>query len=174
MLKPFSNITSNIRVQPVQDRAAYELIEQMAKDILPAVYRTHVPANHVSYFLKKYQTADVIEHQVAKENYSYFFLMYDDAIAGFLGLQLLKDKLNLSKIYLLPAFRGKQIGKVALAFTDEFAQAHGKSSIELIVTRSNQSAIAAYQRSGYTILQPILSDFPNGYAIPNYKMRKQL
>lgn len=150
----------------------FKIIEKLANEILHEVYDPIIPAEHTDFFLKKYQSENAIKHQIEIENFSYFLLSFDTKSVGYLGIQQLNEKLILSKLYILASFRGLKIGKTALEYVNRFAADNGLEKIELIVNRKNQHTIEIYLNSGFKIVESIVSAFPNGHSIEDYKMEK--
>ncbi len=125
------------------------------------------------FFIKKYQTAAVIEQQI-KEGYEYYLLNLEGKTAGYLGIQPQNGFLKLSKLYILKEFRGNKIGEAALRFTEKRASEHGLSAIDLDVNRQNYRFIHFYEKNGYSIVEDLVFTFENGYTVEDYMMRKVL
>ena len=86
----------------------------MAFPLFREVYKD-TPSDIVEAFLQKTQTPESIAEQI-RSGTVYLFIRYDDEIAGYLAYEFDSEGLRLSKLYLLPAFRGKGIGGYLLGY----------------------------------------------------------
>ena len=74
---------------------------------------------------------------------------YDDEIAGYLAYEFDDEGLRLSKLYLLPAFRGKGIGGYLMGYVEERARENGSGMIHLEVNEVNPHAREFYRLHGF-------------------------
>jgi ribosomal protein S18 acetylase RimI-like enzyme len=161
-----------ISLQKAEHKTNYIFIEKLAKEILHEVYDPIIPSEHTDYFISKYQTAKVIEEQIADKNFTYYLLNFNTEVVGYLGVQKLDTKLILSKLYVLQSFRGKKIGKTAMEFVFEYAKDNKIKTIELIANQQNPNAIEMYKKYGFEIVESMINTFPSGYTIKDYKLEK--
>lgn len=152
----------------------FKIIENLAAKILPGVYDHIISAEQRAYFTAEFQTEKAIAHQVSIKNRTYYLLIYQNLNVGYMGFDLNKDTLHLSKLYILKAFRGKKIGKMALNFLFELGIKENVISIELMVNVENFNAIKAYKNYGFKIIKQVENSFPNGFKVRDYKMKKDL
>lgn len=163
-----------IEIKIATNSTEFQIIENLATEILHEVYAPIIPAEHTDYFLTKFQSKKAIEKQIKNEKFNYFLLNFDAKSVGYLGIQKLTEKLILSKLYILESFRGLKIGKTALEYVFEFAQNNGIKKIELTVNQHNQNTIDIYVKNGFRIVESIITSFPNGHSVEDYKMEKIL
>lgn len=161
-------------LKKAESRDDFQIIETLARQIMPEVYEGIVPQFHVTFFLDTFQTVAAIEQQVTKESYHYYLLCLNDEAGGYLGIQLKDDCVNLSKIYILPDFRGKKLGKMALDFVDKEAERTGINKIELIVNQKNEVTIGIYKKAGYVITESLTHTYDNGHSEYDYRMEKMI
>ena len=76
----------------------------------------------IGYMVDKFQSENAITNQINNENYTYFYIMYDNQKAGYIGLSGKQDYLFLSKLYLKKEYRHKGLGKEAFNFIKQFAE----------------------------------------------------
>ena len=152
----------------------FKAIEKLAAEILPGVYDHIISAKQRAYFMNKFQTEKAIAHQVNFEKRTYYLLNYNNQNIGYLGLDINKNSLHLSKLYILEAFRGKKIGKTALNFIVELGNKQNSTNIELMVNVENSNSIKAYESFGFKIIEQVVNSFPNGFKVHDYKMEKKL
>ena len=82
--------------------------------------------------------------------------------------------LFLSKIYVARPFRGKGLGKEAMAFIRQAASRAGCSRITLTVNKDNTDSIAAYQKMGFEIGPATIKDIGEGFVMDDYRMLLEL
>jgi diamine N-acetyltransferase len=78
----------------------------------------------------------------------------------------------LSHFYMLAEWRGRGLGKMAMAFIDEAARDWGVERIELLVLRKNGGAVRMYTRSGFEVAEEVLTRLGDGAVLEDYLMRK--
>lgn len=158
---------------PANTISQFQAIEKLAREILPDHYGPYIPLKNILYFLDKFQTVKAIEQQIA-DGFEYYLLTDETIDAGYLGIQIIENGLNLNKLYILKQCRGKGIGEKAMQFTDHRAVAAKASKIELIVNKYNYETIAFYEKRGYSITESLVHNYDNVYTVEEYKMTKQL
>ncbi|WP_299454447.1 GNAT family N-acetyltransferase [uncultured Microscilla sp.] len=161
-----------IELKQAKTTADYQTIEQLAREIMPEVYQGIVPPAHVDFFLTTFQTTHVIARQINEAHYQYYLLWLNGQVAGYLGIQLLSDRIHLSKLYVLKKFRGKKLGKAALEFVDKVAQEKGANQVDLFVNIGNKETINFYKKAGYTISDTVTHQYDNGHSETDHKMEK--
>lgn len=162
-------ITIN-RAKTEQD---YKATAKLADIIWREHYIPIIGKAQVDYMLEKFQSVEAIREQ-SNQGYEYYVIHFDDAPVGYISIKNEGDTLFLSKIYVLGTYRGKKIGKTALQFVEERAQALRLNSITLTVNKNNSNSILAYGKLGFDNLGPIIMDIGNGFIMDDYKMVKML
>jgi len=151
----------------------YLLIEQLADTIWKEHYTPIIGIDQVNYMLKKFQTAAVIETQIA-QNFQYYIIMITGKPAGYLSIKKDETSLFLSKIYVLKECRGQGIGKAAMAFVEEQAKLKNCHKITLTVNKHNTASIKAYEKIGFINTGVIVQDIGSGYVMDDYTMEKSI
>ena len=119
----------------------------MAFPLFREVYKD-TQSEIVEEFLQKTQTPESIAEQI-RSGTVYLFIRYDGEIAGYLAYEFDGEGLRLSKLYLLPAFRGKGIGRYLLGYVEERARENGSGIIHLEVNEVNPHAREFYRLHGF-------------------------
>ena len=138
--------TTRITVEPIPPERAGE-VSDMAFPLFREVYKD-TPSDIVEAFLQKTQTPESIAEQI-RSGTVYLFIHCDDRIAGYLAYEFDSEGLRLSKLYLLPAFRGKGIGGYLLGYVEERAREKGSGMIHLEVNEVNPHAREFYRLHGF-------------------------
>ncbi|AUP81126.1 GNAT family N-acetyltransferase [Flavivirga eckloniae] len=152
-------------------RELYLQIEKLADIIWREHYIPIVGKPQIDYMLDKYQSATAIEEQVVNGQ-GYFLIIYEDEFVGYLSIKKEVNALFLSKIYVLSNYRGKKIGKAAMAFIVEKAKSYQLKSIRLTVNINNTGSIKAYEKLGFVNVGPLVTDIGNGFVMDDYQMVK--
>jgi GNAT superfamily N-acetyltransferase len=138
--------TTRITVEPIPPERAGE-VSEMAFPLFREVYKD-TQSEIVEEFLQKTQTPESIAEQI-RSGTVYLFIRYDGEIAGYLAYEFDDEGLRLSKLYLLPAFRGKGIGGYLLGYVEERARENGSGMIHLEVNEVNPHAREFYRLHGF-------------------------
>ena len=97
----------------------------------------------------------------------------DDREIGYLALLEKPGEAYLSKLYLDAENRGKSYGRQAVDFIKEWAGQRGLPKISLSVNKQNPS-VKIYQRLGFRILEPTVTDIGNGFFLDDYRMEMEI
>ena len=137
--------TTRITVEVLTPERAGE-ISEMAFPLFREVYKD-TPSDIVEAFLQKTQTPESIAEQI-RSGTVYAFVHSNGELAGYLAYEKDAEGMRLSKLYLLPAFRGKGLGKWMLEYVEDRAREAGSDTIHLEVNELN-NAREFYGKHGF-------------------------
>lgn len=174
----------SVNFKKVESAADIKLVSDMAGHIWTEHYTPIIGANQVSYMLSRFQNEAAITAQIENEHYIYYLLYHDGTAAdyggtladyggtpaGYAAIKLSEDAVFLSKAYVYKEFRGKRIFKRFMEFLTEQYLVGGVSRIWLTVNKNNENSIAAYERAGFKIVDEMVTDIGDGFAMDDYKM----
>ncbi|MBO7218166.1 MAG: ribosomal protein S18-alanine N-acetyltransferase [Clostridia bacterium] len=103
-----------------------------------------------------------------------FFVFFEEGkILGYVGLQITLDEGYITNIAVTEKFRDRGIGKALLSHLDKLSEELSLSFISLEVRESNLSAIALYEKMGYSSdgIRPNFYENPRENAIIMTKRR---
>ena len=103
--------------------------------------------------------------------FEYFLFRYNKSNIGYCGIKKKESELFLSKLYLHKNMRGKGIGKEVMAFLLKKCQDELLDSIVLTVNKNNASAIRAYEKWGFKVVDSFKKDIGNGFFMDDYLMK---
>lgn len=157
---------------------AVPLIRRLADVAFPATYRDILSPGQLAYMMDWMYAEASLLRQMEQEGHVYFVAESDGEPCAYVsvqprGLQEEGDLLfELQKIYVLPSFQGRGIGRQLYAQVCRFvrdAAGNRPCRIELHVNRQNP-AVDFYRHLGMEILRE--GDFPigNGYYMNDYIM----
>jgi len=121
-------------------------------------------ALHLEYqYGTKRLTADLANNKI-----EYYFIQENGENIGFLKVKLQSsdefsnlDNCELEKIYILPKYSGKGIGKEAMKKIIHTVREKGKSIFFLCVIDTNENAIAFYKKLGFAFHSTTRIDAPH-------------
>ncbi|MCM1265569.1 MAG: GNAT family N-acetyltransferase [Candidatus Gastranaerophilales bacterium] len=147
-----------------------EDIEELAKlayDIWHEYWTIILSPEQIDYMVEKFQSKKAILKQIQEENYTYYFINFDDKNIGYIGVSDKKDYLFLSKLYISKDFRNKGIGSKAFEFIKTIAK---EKNIRLTVNKYNQNTINAYNKWGFKTIDSVVTDIGSGFVMDDYIM----
>lgn len=146
----------------------------LAKEIWREYYMPLLGEAQISYMLNKFQEEHVLHHQIAENQFRYFFLNLKNQTAGYIGVQTEHNSLFLSKLYVKEAFRGQGIGRDAMSFLEGWARGAQLGRIWLTVNRGNTASIHAYEKLGFRNIGMQDADIGSGYVMDDYIFEKRI
>ena len=103
-----------------------------------------------------------IAESMSHEPWSFFVAVCDRKIVGYGGVYLILDEGQISNIAVLPAFRGKGIGRAILDEIGSYCRSMECEKITLELRKSNSVAGALYKSYGFVAV----GERPNFYSNP--------
>lgn len=161
-------------IEPVDTSEEIRAVASLATEIWREHFTPIIGAAQVDYMLAKLQSAPAIAHQIGELGYEYYLLVEEGEPIGYFALvpHRREGTMQLSKLYLRRADRGRGHGKAMLAFTEERCHALELGELWLTVNKHNRSAIDFYRRAGFCIEESIVTDIGSGFVMDDYRMRK--
>ena len=164
-----------IQIQSAQEKDL-EIIRELAKKTWPITYGKILSDNQLEYMLEKMYSIASLTQQLNTFQH-HFYLAYEAGLpVGFASVSADKTNpsiYNLHKIYVLPAYQGKNIGNALLEITRDHSIKGGGKSLRLNVNRHN-AARYFYEKKGFTIIAEVDNDIGQGYFMNDYIMECRL
>ena len=151
--------------------AQYAIMEELARRIVPEFYEPFFAVETAKYLVESGHTAGALAAQ-AERGSRHFIIDCDGEAVGYFSLSVEGTTMLLSHFYVMAEWRGKGLGKMAMAFIESVAKGLGISRIELLVLRENVGAVGVYARSGFAVAEEVLTRLGNGAVLEDYVMRK--
>lgn len=76
-----------------------------------------------------------------------------------------------SKLYVHREARGQGTGRACLTFIERLARRKGLGLLWLTVNKANP-AVRAYEKAGFRIARPLVTDIGGGFVMDDYRMEK--
>lgn len=159
---------------PVATQEQIELTARLASEIWQDCYARILKPEQIAYMVDNIQSSPAITRQIKEEGYEYFLIYTGEDAAGYIGVQAKDDKLLLSKLYLLSAYRGQHLGQQGLEFVEELARQRDCAGVWLTVNRHNERAISIYRKTGYEITREEATDIGGGFVMDDFIFEKPL
>ena len=147
-------------------------IQDLAKKIWPFAYGEILSVDQLEYMLEKFYSISSLTAQMNTMNHEFFLAIKNDAPIGFMSVGKSQNDpsiFTLHKIYVLPKFQGKSIGKLLLNFAIEKTKLEGGKSLQLNVNRHNK-ALHFYVKNGFEVILEEDIDIGKGYFMNDYRM----
>lgn len=158
----------------ISSKEQIQKLATFAKKIWMEYFTFIISEEQIEYMTDKFQSAQAIKNQISKDNYTYYFINFDNVICGYIGLQLQKDALFISKLYLDKNYRGKGISSTAFDFITDFAKKHSLNRIWLTCNKYNTNSIEIYKHKGFKIFESKVTDIGHGFVMDDYFFEKYI
>lgn len=167
----------DITLEKVQRQEQIDALCAIADKVWHLTYDSLLPEGQVEYMIEKFQSPSAVKEQMARLNYRYYMMVCDGQDAGFIGFSPRyegREELFLSKLYLLPEFRGKGAVRAAFALAEQEARKEGLTRIRLTVNKGNVHAVSVYEHYGFRTVEKVETDIGCGYVMDDFIMVKEL
>ena len=162
-----------LKITPANSPEHIKTIETLAQKIWNEHYSRILDQEQICYMLDKFQSFDSISEQI-QNRYEYYFLEYNDILAGYFSFKREQRFLFISKIYIDSNFQKQGIGRKVIDFCMESAKKANLNKIQLAVNKNNSNAIKAYEKYGFTVIDAVINDIGNGFVMDDYVLEKQI
>lgn len=137
-------------------------------------FESIIGKEQVDYMLEKFQSEKAITNQTAYEGYEYYAIKKDDKIIAYTGLKPEKNKMFLSKLYVLKNYRGLHLSSLLLEKVYNRARECNLNKVYLTVNKNNKSSINIYLKKGFKIIDEQKADIGSGFVMDDFIMEKNL
>jgi len=166
-----------IKLEQVKTREQIDSLCKIAERVWHLTYDPLVPDGQVEYMIEKFQSPHAVKDQMEHLNYRYYMMVCDGQDTGFIGFSPRyegREEMFLSKVYLLPEFRGRGAVKAAFALVEEETRKEGLSKIRLTVNKGNAHAVEVYAHYGFETVEKVKTDIGSGFVMDDFIMVKEL
>ena len=148
-------------------------VVSLAQFIWSEHYTSIIGRHQVQFMLKKFQSYKAIKMQIQKGS-EYFLLKESDKFVGYLCFEYRAKSLFLSKLYIHPNYRGRELAKKALEHIERIALKKRAKKIYLTVNIHNHLALKSYEKLGFSYAGHVVAKIGNGFIMDDFKMNKQI
>lgn len=154
----------------------WKIIQSIAQTTWPVTYGQLLPAGQLEYMLDLIYSEESIKQQMEREH-QFSIGYHAGEPLGFASVEKqYKSPANfmIHKLYILPSFQGKGIGKVFLDYLTVLARQTAHDTLMLKVFVKNQNAIRFYQHLGFHSIGEEVSELGKGYTVKDYVLIKKI
>lgn len=148
------------------------LIHALASIAFPATYQEILSPSQIDYMMEWMYAPANIGKQMEVDGHEYFIAYFNNEACGYLSIeQQEEDLFHLQKIYVLPRFQGKRVGRFLFEKAiEQIKSIHpAPCRMELNVNRQNK-AMHFYERMGMRKLNEGDFAIGNGYSMCDFIM----
>ena len=167
----------NIEMIPVKTDEQIAVLCKIAERVWHLTYDALLPEGQVEYMLDKFQSPHAVKEQMKTLNYRYYMAVIGGENAGFIGFSPRyegREEMFLSKVYLLPEFRGQGAVREMFGLVERETRREGLKKIRLTVNKENTHAVEVYEHYGFRTAEKVVTDIGNGYVMDDFIMVKEL
>jgi diamine N-acetyltransferase len=167
-------MTDGIEWIPVESAAQVAEVARMAHEVWNEHYVPLIGQAQVDYMVAKFQSPEAMQSQI-DSGYEYFQIRQAGRNVGYAAIRhdAAEGRVFVSKLYVLAANRKSGTGRATLALIERLARERGATHLWLTVNKGN-SALRAYERMGFRIVDALVMDIGAGYVMDDYKMEKDV
>ncbi len=151
-------------------------IRVIAHATWPVAYGSMISPGQIAYMLEMLYGEESLLSQMTEKGHRFLLAELEGADVGYAGFEIGYNgagTTRLHKLYTLPAFHGKGIGRALFHAVEIAAREAGDTSIELNVNRSNP-AKNFYAHCGFHVDHDMILDIGAGYVMDDHVMVKVL
>ena len=149
------------------------LINELAWIVFPHTYKELLSPGQIEFMMDWMYSPANLKKQMTEDGHTYFIAYERDEPAGYLSIQPEGEHTyHLQKIYVLPSFQGKKLGKQLFNHAIEaIKELHPEPcQMRLNVNRYNTKAVDFYFRMGMKKVFEGDFDIGHGYLMTDYIM----
>ena len=142
-------------------------LKKICTDAYARNFYHHWNENGLEWYLEREFGDERLKADLANRQVVYYFITNHEKPAGFIKIrynamldEIEKDAVELEKIYILPEFKRKGMGKVAVSEIIKSLKKQGIKTLFLSVIDTNANAIAFYKKLDFTWHSNIRFDLP--------------
>ena len=157
------------------DESKLSFVLEIANITWPIAFGDILSKEQLDYMMDMMYRLDVLESQLLVGHEFYLF-NYDGQAIGFMGLEPNYNdiaQLKIHKLYILPAYQGKNIGEQFIQLAEKRAKELNQDLLTLNVNRYNK-ALNFYEKLGFKNVKTIDIEIGNGYLMEDFVMEKPL
>ena len=141
-----------------------------------AIWRAHYPAiisaAQIEYMLAQRYSPAVVHAELVRDGVWWDRARINGTMAAFAScLKTAADgEMKLDKLYVHTGYQRRGLGGLLIARARERARGCGCRKLSLAVNKRNASAIAAYRKQGFEIVDAVVKEIGGGFVMDDYIM----
>ena len=158
----------------------FPIIQNIAKEAWPVAFGNILSQKQINYMMEMMYSSDSLINQTHNLSHTFILSCLDSGstleYTGYASYELNHNNqrnLKLHKLYLLPNFKGRGIGKLLISHIEVVAKQNNMDFVILNVNRYNPS-VGFYLNNGYSIMDSVDIDIGEGFLMEDYIMGKSI
>jgi len=149
--------------------AELDIVRDIAMQVWPKSYRANIPPDQIDSMVSRTFDPDRLEDDIMQRGHVFFIIRIGRIDAGFCSAHLEGTRIWITKLCVLPDFRGFGLGKRLIgAAQDYFAPAE---DVVMCIHKDHDPAVNFCLRSGFKIAREIPSELD---GLTDYVMHKPM
>lgn len=167
--------TAVIRIAPVAV-ADIPRLSALAAEIWRRHYADIISAGQIEYMLRQRYDSGAVREELQRKDLWWDQLLVGGEMTGFASYFLTGNagEMKLDKLYVHHNHQRQGYGGMLLDRVLGIASAHGCDTLTLAVNKNNCTAIAAYQKYGFRIVDSVVKDIGGGFVMDDYVMARDV
>lgn len=144
-----------------------KILHKLCIDAYSFYFKSHWIKNGFDLYMEKEFGLDRLKSDLQNNSLAYYLIVFENVSIGFIKVNFnlsseftTEPSTELEKMYILPLYKGKGIGKLALKELIRIIQSKGKKMLFLCVLDTNLNAIAFYKKTGFKFHSKTSLDVP--------------
>jgi diaminopimelate epimerase len=164
-----------IEIQPVR-AADVEAIALLAREIWQSAYAGIISQDQIDYMLAQRYNSERLLAELAQSGLWWDQAFIDGERAGFCSCYLTDQsgEIKLDKVYVHPGRQRSGIGAALIERVLAHGRDHGCHTLVLAVNKQNSKAIAAYEKSGFSVRDAVRVDIGGGFVMDDFIMTRSI
>ena len=151
-------------------------IQTVAYHTWPIVYISIISQEQIAYMLDLFYSKEVLQENISKNGHKFILLKEDNIVLGFASFEHNYEKnriTRLHKLYLMPEYHRKGMGKLLMKEVEKSALENQSKCISLNVNKYN-TTLHFYLNYGFEIVKDEIIEFGSGFIMDDYVMELKL
>ncbi|MCI8850651.1 MAG: GNAT family N-acetyltransferase [Erysipelotrichaceae bacterium] len=157
-----------MELQVCYNEQQIEALAACAKEIWNEYFTSLISQTQIDYMVEKFQSAPALKKAIFENSYTYYMVCDNDKPIAYCGIQVQKDRLFLSKLYVKKAYRKQGISSWLLKSCIEYAKKHRCHAIYLTCNKYNENSLAMYHHKGFQIIDTQEAEIGEGFIMDDY------
>jgi len=152
------------------------VIQDIARVTWYHTYSGLLTDDQSEYMLDMMYSTQSLKDQMNNKLHRYLLAKDDNGFAGYISYELdygSSEKAKIQKLYVLPSYHGKGIGKLLIDEVADIAKSHSVRYLLLNMNKQNP-AVNFYHKMGFRIIAEDCIDIGGGYVMDDYILQKEL
>lgn len=165
----------NIAILPVR-MADIDALARLAREIWQHAYAEVITQAQIDYMLSQRYAPERLAAELGSPDIWWDQAFAGDERVGFSSCLLtgVPGELKLDKLYVHPARQREGIGAALIERVFAHGRDHGCHTLILAVNKQNSKAIAAYEKSGFSVREAVRVDIGGGFVMDDFIMTRSI